>query len=127
MAGETPACPTAETAVLLYPLMGNTFGQLFRVTTFGESHGGGIGDRWGGAFASRNDRPVRECVTGRSRVNRPEHTRANATRSRCFGSMLPCILKTKPENDSRSGATIPPAEGRGPGAGAWARRASSKS
>ena len=24
-------------------LMGNTFGQLFRVTTFGESHGGGIG------------------------------------------------------------------------------------
>jgi chorismate synthase len=42
-AGETPACPTAETAVLLYPLMGNTFGQLFRVTTFGESHGGGIG------------------------------------------------------------------------------------
>src|SRR5436190_12951417 len=23
--------------------MGNTFGQLFRVTTFGESHGGGIG------------------------------------------------------------------------------------
>src|SRR6266568_6293198 len=29
--------------------MGNTFGQLFRVTTFGESHGGGIGlviDGW---------------------------------------------------------------------------------
>ena len=24
-------------------VMGNTFGQLFRVTTFGESHGGGIG------------------------------------------------------------------------------------
>src|SRR6202011_3222219 len=23
--------------------MGNTFGQLFRVTTFGESHGGGLG------------------------------------------------------------------------------------
>src|SRR5467141_4700032 len=23
--------------------MGNTFGQLFRVTTFGESHGGGTG------------------------------------------------------------------------------------
>ncbi|MGC2625556.1 MAG: chorismate synthase [Candidatus Udaeobacter sp.] len=43
MAGVTPACLTAETAVLLYPLMGNTFGQLFRVTTFGESHGGGIG------------------------------------------------------------------------------------
>src|SRR5499427_8191239 len=28
---------------LFLPLMGNTFGQLFRVTTFGESHGGGIG------------------------------------------------------------------------------------
>src|SRR4029453_9403454 len=25
------------------PQMGNTFGQLFRVTTFGESHGRGIG------------------------------------------------------------------------------------
>ena len=23
--------------------MGNTFGQLFRVTTWGESHGGGVG------------------------------------------------------------------------------------
>ena len=23
--------------------MGNTFGHLFRVTTFGESHGGGVG------------------------------------------------------------------------------------
>jgi chorismate synthase len=29
--------------VLQYLLMGNTFGELFRVTTFGESHGGGIG------------------------------------------------------------------------------------
>ena len=29
--------------MLQYPPMGNTFGQLFRVTTFGESHGGGIG------------------------------------------------------------------------------------
>ena len=23
--------------------MGNTFGQIFRITTFGESHGGGVG------------------------------------------------------------------------------------
>ncbi|MGH2414010.1 MAG: chorismate synthase, partial [Microcystaceae cyanobacterium] len=23
--------------------MGNTFGHLFRITTFGESHGGGVG------------------------------------------------------------------------------------
>ena len=29
--------------VLQYAQMGNTFGRLFRVTTFGESHGGGIG------------------------------------------------------------------------------------
>jgi chorismate synthase len=28
---------------LFLPVMGNTFGELFRVTTFGESHGGGIG------------------------------------------------------------------------------------
>ena len=28
---------------MLRPHMSNTFGQLFRVTTFGESHGGGIG------------------------------------------------------------------------------------
>jgi chorismate synthase len=28
---------------MLCPQMSNTFGQLFRVTTFGESHGGGIG------------------------------------------------------------------------------------
>ena len=32
-----------EASDLFLPLMGNTFGQLFRVTTFGESHGGGIG------------------------------------------------------------------------------------
>jgi chorismate synthase len=28
--------------VMLYP-MGNSFGQLFRITTWGESHGGGVG------------------------------------------------------------------------------------
>ena len=34
----------AETARLaIFHQMGNTFGHLFRVTTFGESHGGGIG------------------------------------------------------------------------------------
>src|SRR6478735_775597 len=32
-----------EDSDLFLPLMSNTFGQLFRVTTFGESHGGGIG------------------------------------------------------------------------------------
>ena len=29
--------------MLQYAQMGNTFGRLFRITTFGESHGGGIG------------------------------------------------------------------------------------
>jgi chorismate synthase len=28
---------------LFLPVMGNAFGQLFRITTFGESHGGGVG------------------------------------------------------------------------------------
>src|SRR6478672_806388 len=32
-----------EDSDLFLPLMGSTFGQLFRVTTFGESHGGGVG------------------------------------------------------------------------------------
>ena len=27
----------------VYAGVGNTFGNLFRVTTFGESHGGGVG------------------------------------------------------------------------------------
>src|SRR5205814_8128761 len=30
-------------AIFQLSAMGNTFGQLFRVTTFGESHGGGVG------------------------------------------------------------------------------------
>lgn len=34
---------TAKMAIFHSTNMGNTFGQLFRVTTFGESHGGGIG------------------------------------------------------------------------------------
>src|SRR5437762_269583 len=41
----TEAAPTlsiGESALPSRP-MGNTFGQIFRVTTFGESHGGGIG------------------------------------------------------------------------------------
>ena len=33
----------ARMAIFQLSAMGNTFGQLFRVTTFGESHGGGVG------------------------------------------------------------------------------------
>ena len=44
MSGMLPACsPTQPRMAMLRPHMSNTFGQLFRVTTFGESHGGGIG------------------------------------------------------------------------------------
>jgi chorismate synthase len=51
LAGGHPACrrntgwkPARRDSQDDYlPAMGNTFGQLFRVTTFGESHGGGIG------------------------------------------------------------------------------------
>ena len=35
--------PHRQNACATIRAMGNTFGQLFRVTTFGESHGGGIG------------------------------------------------------------------------------------
>src|SRR6266513_3296623 len=42
---QQPRSLLAETAKDGYVTsnMGNTFGQLFRVTTFGESHGGGVG------------------------------------------------------------------------------------
>ena len=38
----SPRQPRWLSSVLNLP-MGNTFGQLFRITTFGESHGGGVG------------------------------------------------------------------------------------
>lgn len=40
-----PLFPAFDPLLLLphSPRMGNTFGQLFRVTTWGESHGGGVG------------------------------------------------------------------------------------
>src|SRR5207248_7068054 len=33
----------AQDGLIFSAFMGNSFGQLFRITTFGESHGGGIG------------------------------------------------------------------------------------
>ena len=38
-----PALPTGKLPVLRSPSMGNSFGKLFRITTWGESHGGGVG------------------------------------------------------------------------------------
>ena len=51
--------------------------------------------------------PVRRCWTFIPRSKRPEHTRRNAMRSRCWGSMFAWILNTKPENASAVGATSP--------------------
>ena len=48
--------------------------------------------------ASRIGLPVRTCFTCMPASNFPEHTRTNATRSRCFGSMFAWILNTKPVN-----------------------------
>ena len=46
---------------------------------------------------------ARRGSTTMPRSNRPEHTRTNAIRSRCAGSMLACTLKTNPENGASSG------------------------
>jgi hypothetical protein len=59
-----------------------------------------VGDR--AVLAKKNcgalseiDLPVRTCLTFMPRVSLPEHSRANAMRSRWFGSMLAWILNTK--------------------------------
>ena len=43
LAAAGPSCGGEDACATITWQMGNTFGQLFRVTTFGESHGGGIG------------------------------------------------------------------------------------
>ena len=48
----------------------------------------------------------------------PEHTRMKATRSRWFGSMLACTLKTKPATLSSDGETVRCSAGCGRGDGA---------
>ncbi|MNR52732.1 hypothetical protein D3C85_1726280 [compost metagenome] len=48
------------------------------------------------ALASLTSLPVRTWKAFMPAWNAPEHTRMNATRSRCCGSMLAWILKTKP-------------------------------
>ena len=55
------------------------------------------------AYLVANGLPVGSWVTTMPRSNRPEHTRRNAMRSRCDGSMLACTLNTKPENGASSG------------------------
>ena len=57
--------------------------------------------------ARRTIFPVRTCCTFIPRSKRPEHTRTNAMRSRCRGSMFAWILNTKPVNSGSSGSTMP--------------------
>ena len=59
------------------------------------------------------------------RLNVPEQTFTKAIRSRWFGSMLACILKTKPVNFSSSGDTIRSSVSRGRGVGAISIKQSS--
>ena len=50
--------------------------------------------------------PVRTCLTFMPRVSLPEHSRANAMRSRWFGSMLAWILNTKADMFVSSASTM---------------------
>ena len=59
------------------------------------------------AYFVANGRPVAAWVRTMPRSNRPEHTRTNAIRSRCAGSMLACTLNTSPENGVPTGRGSP--------------------
>ena len=50
-------------------------------------------------------RPVFCTFSFMPRVNLPEQRETKAMRSRWFGSMLACTLKTKPETSGSPGAT----------------------
>ena len=65
--------------------------------------------------ASLTFSPEEECHTVMPFSNTPEHTRMNASRSRCAGFMLACILKMKPVNFSSVGSMGPWSETRGVG------------
>ena len=55
------------------------------------------------AYLVANGLPVGPWVTTMPRSKRPEHTRTNAMRSRCDGSMLAATLNTNAENGASSG------------------------
>ncbi len=59
------------------------------------------------------------------RSKRPEHTRMNASRSRCARSMPACTLNTWPENGASTGRSVPSESARADGAGASRRTVSS--
>src|SRR5699024_1337399 len=68
--------------------------------------------------ASLNGFPVLASFTFMPRSNFPEHTRKNATLSRCAGFIFAWILKINPEKSGLSGEITPSVDFRGAGAGA---------
>ena len=78
------------------------------------------------AYLVANGRPVAAWVSTMPRSNRPEHTRTNAIRSRCAGSMLACTLNTRPENGASTGRGSPLTSSRADGGGANEVTASSR-
>ena len=58
--------------------------------------------------------PVPDCFSFMLRLNSPDASRRNATRSRWLGSILACTLKTKPVTSLSPGSAARPTA-------AWAR------
>ena len=77
------------------------------------------------ALASFTSLPLRTWKAFIPALNLPEHTRMNATRSRCCGSMFAWILNTKPVSFSSCGATSRPVVACGCGGGACSTKKSS--
>ena len=77
------------------------------------------------ALPTRRSRSLRCRRTRRPRSKRPETMRTNATRSRCAGSMLAWILKTRPVKPASAGSTVRSVAARGCGGGAISTNVSS--
>lgn len=88
-------------------MSGNTFGRLFRLTTYGESHGpalGGVVDGWPAASPSR-----RNCSRRNSTGGVPAGgTAGPRARSRTLSGCCPAFLKARPrERPSASKSRTP--------------------
>ncbi len=79
------------------------------------------------AWAIFVSRPARVLNSFMPLLNRPEHTRTKAMRSRCCGSMFAWILNTNPENFSSYGSIVRVVASRGCGGGACSTNSSSSS
>src|SRR4030088_771795 len=71
------------------------------------------------AWATRTSLSRRTWNRRMPRAYFPAHTRRNAIRSRCAGSMFAWILNTKPASAASPGATVRSRALRGSGPGAW--------